>query len=382
MASVVDEQYSWKPSVVDLADSLAEAGVRVYVFDNDGTIVVNGDTINTDAGGTIAEQFLINQIRTDSGTGFVQNLETPHKIRLSKYTGTFGLNIVAIQSTINSPTEPTFFVEQNPNITINETTVAGYTNITINDATDEISLGAARTLEELYHFAFREATINPEFDFDEIVATGDGNNFSCVYDINITAGTFDLGGGSLTMVGGKTIVLVGTSNITNGSVSGTVGLDAAINLSNLSADAIVVNVAANTTLTFDNVQCPAVQNDSTTGTLTINSVGGSNLTATDPGTGVGQTNILAGQATLTLTGLELNSEVRVYTAGTQTELDGVENSGTTFAYTYTYVPSTFVDIVIFNVDYDPIKLLNVELGAADASVPIQQSFDRWYNNPP
>jgi len=116
-----------------------------------------------------------------------------------------------------------------------------------------------------------------------------------------------------------------------------------------------------------------------TGTLTIN-VGAGNTIPSIRSAGA-TVNVVAGQVTLTLTGLVVNTEVRIYTAGTTTELDGVENSGTSFAFTYTFTASTFVDIVIHNIEYDYIKLEDVLLGSSNANLPIQQSKDRWYNNP-
>lgn len=95
----------------------------------------------------------------------------------------------------------------------------------------------------------------------------------------------------------------------------------------------------------------------------------------------GTINVIAGQVDLTLDGLIANSEVRIYTAGTTTELDGIENSGTSFVYTYTYVASTFVDIVIHHVDYQYYRLEDVLLGSSDATLPINQIFDRNYSNP-
>jgi len=115
------------------------------------------------------------------------------------------------------------------------------------------------------------------------------------------------------------------------------------------------------------------------GAVTINVNSGESPTFRN-GTGA-STSIVTGQVTLTLTGLKVNTEVRIYSAGTQTPLAGVEDSGTTFAYTYSYAPSTEVDIVIHNINYQYIKLTNVLLGSGDASLPIQQIPDRWYDNP-
>lgn len=91
--------------------------------------------------------------------------------------------------------------------------------------------------------------------------------------------------------------------------------------------------------------------------------------------------VVENQVTLTLTGIVSNSEVRIYSAGTTSELAGIENSSTTFGYTYSYVPSTTVDIVIHNVNYVYYRLDDYELGAANSSLPISQIFDRNYSNP-
>jgi hypothetical protein len=117
----------------------------------------------------------------------------------------------------------------------------------------------------------------------------------------------------------------------------------------------------------------------TTGTVTINVASG----ATTPSVrSAGATvNVVAGQTTLTLTGLVSGSEVRIYSAGTQTELAGVESSGTSFAYTYTYAASTQVDIVVHHVDYIYARIPSYTLGSADSSLPISQVFDRNYKNP-
>lgn len=93
-------------------------------------------------------------------------------------------------------------------------------------------------------------------------------------------------------------------------------------------------------------------------------------------TGGGTINIV-NNTTLTLIGLQANSEVRVYTAGTTTEIAGVENSGTTFADATIAVDS--VDVVVLNLQYLAIKIKNVDT-SSDVTLPIQQVFDRQYKN--
>lgn len=93
-------------------------------------------------------------------------------------------------------------------------------------------------------------------------------------------------------------------------------------------------------------------------------------------TGGGTINIV-NPSTLTLTGLQLNSEIRVYQAGTTTELAGVENSGTTFNAT---VSVSSVDIVIHSLGYEYQKIEGADT-TTNLTLPIQQRVDRNYRNP-
>ena len=87
------------------------------------------------------------------------------------------------------------------------------------------------------------------------------------------------------------------------------------------------------------------------------------------------------QITLKLTGLIEGSEVRIYNKADMTELAGVENvSGTTFTYTYEYTSDTEVIIVVFNIDYAPVRIDTV-LTNENKEIPIQQIKDRVYENP-
>ena len=80
--------------------------------------------------------------------------------------------------------------------------------------------------------------------------------------------------------------------------------------------------------------------------------------------------------TLNLTGLQANSEVRVFEAGTTTEVAGVENSGTTFTAN---ISASSVDIVIHNIAYEYQKIEGADT-SANLTLPIQQRFDRSYQN--
>lgn len=85
---------------------------------------------------------------------------------------------------------------------------------------------------------------------------------------------------------------------------------------------------------------------------------------------------------LTFTGLISATEVRIYAAGTQNELAFVEDSTTTFSYPYVWSGSDIlVDIVLFNLRYQPIYYYNYSLTSENATIPVQQIFDRNYLNP-
>jgi len=108
----------------------------------------------------------------------------------------------------------------------------------------------------------------------------------------------------------------------------------------------------------------------TTGTITLQ----------NGGTFVGTFTDTAGTTTvtqLTLTGLKANSEVRIYEAGTTTEIDGVENSGTTFATT---TSASSVDIVVHALGYEYQRLNAVDT-SQNLTLPISQRLDRNYSNP-
>ena len=81
--------------------------------------------------------------------------------------------------------------------------------------------------------------------------------------------------------------------------------------------------------------------------------------------------------TLTLTGLQPNSEVRVFNAGTTTEIAGVENSGTSFTAN---ISSASVDIVVHSLGFEYQKISGADT-SSNLTLPIQQRVDRNYSNP-
>ena len=80
---------------------------------------------------------------------------------------------------------------------------------------------------------------------------------------------------------------------------------------------------------------------------------------------------------LAITGVVANSEVRVYVAGTSTELFGIED--TTGADVVGFVSVDSVDIVIHNVSQEYVRKTAVDT-TDNLTLPIQQRFDRGYRN--
>jgi hypothetical protein len=124
-----------------------------------------------------------------------------------------------------------------------------------------------------------------------------------------------------------------------------------------------------------------------TGLLTINNLGSSNSsTYLAPNGGTVQIN----QAVKwTFTGIVSGSEVRIQEARganpSGAELYHVETTdGGNVEWTFNFTDfgeGYKVDIIIHNVYYEYLAILNVDLPDANATLPIQQKLDRWYSNP-
>lgn len=135
-----------------------------------------------------------------------------------------------------------------------------------------------------------------------------------------------------------------------------------------------------TDYTADDTSGSALFNN-TGGEVLINVVGGAiSPTVRDS---IDSTTDIQNPVVLTLTNIVSGSEVRILSSG-QTppvELDGTEESGTTFTFNYTFASGFFIDIVILDLVFVYERISDLELGSGDTSIPIQQRFDRNYSNP-
>lgn len=147
--------------------------------------------------------------------------------------------------------------------------------------------------------------------------------------------------------------------------------------------AIRVDVAGSITLTADNLIFSSNTVDieyTGSGTLTwVNSNGSNASTSSTTG---GGTVVIESPTTLTLNNLIVGSEVRIFDAGTTTEVDGVESVATsTFVSNINSATYSAVDISILSLAYENSRLLNIDLTSGNVTIPISQQPDRQYENP-
>ena len=109
----------------------------------------------------------------------------------------------------------------------------------------------------------------------------------------------------------------------------------------------------------------------TTGTGTVTETNGAQVAGT-----VTDVNGTRSTSTLTLTGLKVNTEVRVYDSS-GTEVGGVENSGTSESFALTV---SSVDVVIHALGYLNQRIDGLAT-TSDVTLPVSQVLDRQYLNP-
>jgi hypothetical protein len=97
--------------------------------------------------------------------------------------------------------------------------------------------------------------------------------------------------------------------------------------------------------------------------------------------GTGANTVINNNVAVTLTGLVVNTEVRVFEAGTETVVDGIEDVTANNAFTFSFGSGANVDIRIIHIDYEYKTILDYEIPADPTSVPVEQDFDRNYVNP-
>lgn len=119
------------------------------------------------------------------------------------------------------------------------------------------------------------------------------------------------------------------------------------------------------------------------GSVTINVVSGGDAPTVRNGTGASTT--VNNNVSVTLSGLKENTEIRVYAAGTTTELAGIEDAidGTidNRSFSFALAAATDIDIVIVSIGWQYQRIEDFTIPANDATIPISQVLDRNYLNP-
>lgn len=114
------------------------------------------------------------------------------------------------------------------------------------------------------------------------------------------------------------------------------------------------------------------------GILTWTNLNGSDLISEKVYAALGGSVSIVNPAVLSLTGLQDNTEVRVYESGTTVEVAGQESVTTGVFSASIQVPS--VDIVVHALGWLNQRLEAVSMGAGEVTLPIQQRVDRQYGN--
>jgi hypothetical protein len=173
----------------------------------------------------------------------------------------------------------------------------------------------------------------------------------------------------------------------NGNTNGK--LDGCSFLSPGTGHAIELGSNTPTGITFNNISFSNYGASGTTNAAVYNNSGKHIAITIAGGTiptirnGVGAlTTIISGLVTITLSNLKTNTEVRIYqdSGGLNgTEIDGIENSSTSFSFSV--ASSSVINIIINNLNYLPADIWGFTVPSTDTTIPISQVIDRQYFNP-
>lgn len=122
-----------------------------------------------------------------------------------------------------------------------------------------------------------------------------------------------------------------------------------------------------------------------TANVTFNITGGGDTPTIREAAGYTGTVTVNNNKQITLTGLRDNTEIRVFTTSTTTELAGTENATTGTvddrSFAFSLAAGAVIDIRIINKKYEYLTILNFTVPSNDTSIPISQREDRNYSNP-
>ena len=302
MVATNEKTYTWRPTVK--IGTAARQDAKVRAWDDDGTSVIIVAEQTTDANGQIPIQYLFDAYyevdATPPPTAFP---ETPHKIRttyisstaIPGYPGKYATIVNEFEKDVDETASlNTIFLRVDNFVTNPKSTIDLYSGIAFTHGSTLLTVSANRTILEVYERTVSEGHDTPQYATTAIMETVDGNTIFVYYDLEISATALVGGGKILSPQASKTITFLAGANFTgNLTIDGDLYWNSNNDISNLTVTGdLRINTGVNSNINVSNVNVSGnVWNDAAANTLTLNAVN-STLTAGDPGTGVGQTNIL------------------------------------------------------------------------------------------
>ena len=216
----------------------------------------------------------------------------------------------------------------------------------------------------------------------------------CTFDGQgqISPGTIDFQDNLITnaiVVAGEGAVLLGSTPSPVPSPAG----DLSVNWANLSfvqgtGLGHAIEILTPGEYTFDNIIFSGFGADETTTAAVYNNSGGDVIINVANGgdtptvrNGSPGTTVINNPVTVTLTGLQVGTEVTICTSGSPTiTIDEIENIGSPTEFSFQVAAAQQVEIIIHHEQFEHIRFKEISF-TADSSIPITQRFDRNYSNP-
>ena len=235
------------------------------------------------------------------------------------------------------------------NITDSLVTVQAYVGYSYDGVAKTLTISNNATINNAYDFGSYSAALLANIDYEYPLSTAIGVNYIMPTGWLLITGN---GLNNVNLTGDMRIDSI--SNLTGLNLTGTLTFTAAgtytiadstiTNVANTSAGNVVINASGSTSIT----------NNLNPATITIQA-----------------------SASLTLTDMEVGSDVVILQAGTNNVLDSFDQiTGTTYTYNYTAVQN--VDIGVIKQGFVPLYLYNFALTGINASLPRKLTPDRTY----
>lgn len=252
----------------------------------------------------------------------------PFVIRARKYGYVFNEITASIKTSVIS----NVYLRDNLFVSATASVASSYSDrVTIDPSAKTITVTDSCTPQELYDYCQYWASNNKNIRYESPLETYDGQSYNVTSDWEL-------------------ILQVNVDGLTASSLK----VSGEINLTNVNvSDDLHIDTKTNSSLTFNNVVVSgSVYNDNTSGTLTINAIGSSSMTAGDVGTGNGETNIVQSvQFKFTVTPSITGYEWRIYQVDAKGSLKGAvdlagEESATADNQTYSYNYTSDIEIAL------------------------------------